>query len=108
LRPKKNDWIFILVVGAVIGTLVVLSLRGKEYKPVSLGVAEHAGMTRESTRESCLACHAPEVGGRAAIDPAKHPTKWKDEKWSCTRCHAVEGTSTASILKRHEEERQRQ
>lgn len=96
------------MVGAVIGTLLVLSFRGKESKPVLMTVPDHSGMTKESTREACLACHAPEVGGRAAINPSTHPTKWKDEKWSCTRCHLVEGASTASILNREREEKPEQ
>jgi hypothetical protein len=89
LRLKKTDWIFVLVVGAVIGTLVVLSLLKKQPKPISTSVPEHAAMTADSRREECLACHAPDSGGKVVIDPSSHPTKWKDEKMKCTQCHAV-------------------
>jgi cytochrome c553 len=104
LRLKKTDWIFVLVVGAVIGALVVLSLIHTRPKPVSLGVAEHAGVTQQSQRDQCLSCHAPESGGRVVIDPKTHPTKWTDQKTSCTMCHKVEGPRTAAIPARHREE----
>jgi hypothetical protein len=106
LRLKKTDWIFVVVVGAVIGTLVVLSFMRKQAKPVSLGVAEHAAVTADSPRDTCLPCHAPDSGGKVVIDPKTHPTKWTDAKMSCMKCHAVEAARTASIRTRDREERQ--
>jgi len=89
LRLKKTDWIFVLVVGAVIGTLVVLSLLKKQPRPVLASVPEHAAVTADTQRNDCLVCHAPDSGGKKVIDPLSHPTKWKDEKMKCTQCHAV-------------------
>src|SRR3954467_7205343 len=62
LRLKKTDWIFVVVVGAVIGTLVVLPFMRKRANPVSPGVAEHAAVTADSPRDTCLPCHAPDSG----------------------------------------------
>jgi nitrate reductase cytochrome c-type subunit len=105
LQLKKSDWIFVLVVGAVIGALAVLSVVRKQPPLISLAVAEHVGMTTDTGRDACLACHAPDSSGKLVIDPKTHPTKWKDEKMSCTKCHAVEGARTASIPTRDREER---
>jgi len=106
LRLRKNDWIFILVVGAVVGALAFLSTVRKKPPAVSLAVVEHAGASADSAREACLACHAPESGGKAPIDPKTHPTKWTDPKMSCMKCHVVENLRTASMAAR-EEHRQR-
>jgi hypothetical protein len=94
--------IFIVVVGAVVGALVFLSTIRKRPPAVSLAVAEHAGVSAESTRESCLVCHAPDSGGKLVIDAKTHPTKWTDKKMSCTKCHAVEEARTASVSAREE------
>ena len=64
MRLKKTDLIFLVVVVAVVGALAVLSLIRKHPPEVSLGVAEHSGLTAESKREQCLPCHAPESGGK--------------------------------------------
>lgn len=90
MRLRKNDWIFVLVVGGVIAALVVLSAMRRQSPPVSLTVAEHATVTAETARDQCLVCHAPDSGGKRVIDKS-HPTKWTDPKMSCTQCHKVEG-----------------
>lgn len=104
MRLKKNDWIFIVVVGAVVGALVILSTIRKPVPAVSASAPEHAGVTAETTRDACLACHAPDSGGKLVIDTKIHPTKWSDAKMSCTQCHKVEPARTASIPARPPEE----
>ena len=95
LRLKKNDWIFVLVAGSVIGILVTLSLMGRQARPVS-AIPEHAGMKKETKRAECMACHDPQREGAMAPLPATHPHVWKKEEVDCTICHTAPAARTAS------------
>jgi len=88
LRLKRTDWIFILVAAAVIGALVLLSLMGREKKPVS-AIPQHVGITADTPRADCLVCHDPSVEGSVAPLAPTHPHVWKKEQVACTTCHTV-------------------
>jgi hypothetical protein len=85
---KKKDLMFIAMAVAVVGLFVVLSLVGRKPAPMT-DRTEHAGMTRETPRETCLACHAP--GATVAPMPLKHPKKGKppDKTTPCYACHRL-------------------
>jgi hypothetical protein len=95
LRLKKTDWIFVLVAGSVIGLLVVLSMMGREARPVS-AIPEHAGITADSARADCMTCHDPQREGAPAPLPSSHPQVWKKEEVKCTMCHTAPEARTAS------------
>ncbi|MBK6316823.1 MAG: hypothetical protein IPF53_21685 [Blastocatellia bacterium] len=88
MQLKKTDWIFVLVAGGVIATLIVLSLVSRKPKPV-LAIPEHATVTIETTRVDCLVCHDPTVEGTVAPLKPVHPHVWKKEQVACTTCHVV-------------------
>ncbi len=92
-----------LVAGSVIGILVALSLTGREARPVS-AIPEHVGMTKETKRAECMACHDPNREGALAPLPATHPHVWKKEEVSCTFCHTAPAAATASRVPHPTEE----
>lgn len=95
LALNRRDWTFLVIAGAVIGVLVVLSMMGKK-PPLISAIPAHAAVTNESKRTECVACHDPRIEGVVAPLPASHPTKWRDEKTNCTLCHKTSPASTAS------------
>lgn len=102
LGLKKTDWIFVLVAGGVIVALVVLSMLGRDAKPISARV-EHAGISVETPRVDCLVCHDPTIEGVAAPLKPTHPHVWKKEQVTCTTCHKVpEGGIPAAPVQNRE------
>ena len=90
LALKKTDWIFVLVAGGVIATLVVLSMLSRDVKPIS-AIEAHVGITTETRRIDCLPCHDPTIEGVVAPLKPVHPHVWKKEQVNCTTCHVVPG-----------------
>jgi hypothetical protein len=78
---RKRDFIFALVVLAVVGGLYYLSTKSKikamPANPVHLSA---------QTRADCLNCHKAETLGALELQH-KHPGKWRDERVACTLCH---------------------
>lgn len=88
---KKRDLLFAVICIAVVGFLIWLSLIGKHAQPTLLSVPQHQNIKDITPRERCMTCHDPQTGTN---DPAKriqssHPEKWKDEKFSCLKCHEL-------------------
>jgi hypothetical protein len=83
---KKKDLMFIAMALGVIGLFVFLSLISRKPKPLTAR-AEHAHVTKETPRETCLECHAPD--SPIAPMPARHPKKGKppDKTTPCYACH---------------------
>jgi hypothetical protein len=90
LKLKRRDWGFIAVAGAVVVTLIVLSMIGKKAKAMS-AIPDHARMTANTPRNECLTCHDPTRAGAKSPLPADHPLTWKKESVSCTVCHQPPG-----------------
>ncbi|MBX7223885.1 MAG: hypothetical protein K1Y36_28480 [Blastocatellia bacterium] len=87
---EKRDWIFVLIVIAVIAVLAALSYFGPHPKKIT-PVGMHAAVTPRTTRLECLTCHDPEKGQppQARLN-VRHPQKWRDEKFSCLGCHQLQ------------------
>jgi len=92
-NPRSRDIPFLVFVAAVVGLLVVLSLRGKERfigrTPAHLGVA---GIADDGQADAvCLSCHGGDPAGSAASGAAPgmspdHPSRKKN----CRQCHRLE------------------
>jgi hypothetical protein len=82
---KKNDLIFIAIALAVIGLFIFLSLIGRKAAPMT-AQAYHAGITRETPRETCWGCHTPD-----SEVWLRHPKKGKppDQTTPCHVCHKL-------------------
>jgi hypothetical protein len=82
---KRADWIFIVVVVAVVMFFVGLSTFSDK-PPNQPNDPEHRTAT---SRAQCLACHSPD--NQASVKPItpKHPSSWKDERFKCTNCHQL-------------------
>lgn len=93
---KKQDMIFILAAVVVIAVFVLLSVFSRKALPLTTR-AEHAGMTKETARATCLECHAPDSA--IAPMPARHPKKGKppDKTTPCDACHKFPATSAVFI-----------
>ncbi|MCI0488725.1 MAG: hypothetical protein L0229_19215 [Blastocatellia bacterium] len=101
---NRKDIIFAAIALVVIGLFVFLSLIGREAKPVTAR-AEHAGVTRDTPRETCWGCHAPD--STVAPMPARHPKKGKppDTTTPCYACHKLPDETAAFIYLTKTEER---
>jgi hypothetical protein len=86
LRLKKTDLIFVLVAASVVGGLFVLSMIGRQAKPMP-ATPDHAVFTRETKRAECLPCHEPNRPGAVAPLSESHPRAWMKEQQACTTCH---------------------
>ena len=93
---NRKDIIFAAIALVVIGLFVFLSLVGRKAKPVTART-EHAGITRETPRETCWGCHAPD--STIAPMPARHPKKGKppDTTTPCYACHKMSDTTATMI-----------
>ncbi len=79
---KSRDWVFIIIVVAVVGGLYLLSQMSGRAPKLS-AIAQHQGTL---TRDQCLTCHTPDK--MSALEVArKHPLKWHDARISCMQCH---------------------
>jgi len=94
---KSKDLIFIAIALGVIGLFVFLSLIGRKPKPMT-SRAEHAAVTKDTPRESCLECHAP--GSTVAPMPERHPKKGRppDKTTPCYACHKLPPPAPAVLL----------
>jgi hypothetical protein len=95
---NKKDLIFISIAIGVIGLFIFLSIIGQKPKPLTAS-DYHAGVTAQTLREDCLACHHPDhaMTDRARM-PANHPQKgrWDDRKGTnCVVCHKPPAATTA-------------
>ena len=61
-------------------------------------IPEHAGVTQETQRASCLACHEPGKPGVTHPIPDSHPQAWKKEQLKCTECHHAPAAQTAALV----------
>src|SRR5215813_2589188 len=94
---NKKDLLFAAMALSVIGLFVVLSVFSRHPKPMT-DRPEHAGVSRDTTRESCWVCHAPDSG--VAPMPAHHPKKGRppDQTTPCYACHKYPPSSTNAFL----------
>jgi len=69
---NKKDLLFAAIALSVIGLFVILSVSARHPKPMA-DRPEHAGVTRDTKRETCWGCHAPD--STVAPMPAHHPKK---------------------------------
>jgi hypothetical protein len=95
---KKKDLMFIAMALGVIGLFVFLSLIGRKPKPLSPR-PEHASVTKDTPRETCLECHAP--GSPVAPMPDRHPKKGRppDKTTPCYACHKYPTGAVAAVFK---------
>jgi hypothetical protein len=93
----KKDLMFISMALGVIGLFVFLSVIGRTPKALTAR-AEHATFTKDTPRETCLACHAPESA--VAPMPAHHPKKGRppDKTTPCFACHKMPTAATPALL----------
>ncbi|HSO73946.1 MAG TPA: hypothetical protein VLU47_03845 [Blastocatellia bacterium] len=94
---NRKDLIFLGIAVSVVALFIVLSIIGRKPKPMSAR-PEHAGMSRETAREDCWACHAPDA--QLAPMPARHPKKGKppDRTTPCHACHTLPEPATAALI----------
>jgi hypothetical protein len=90
----KKDLIFAAIAISVIGVFIFLSLIGRKPTPVTAR-AEHAGITRDTPRETCWGCHTPE-------SPVwlRHPKKGKppDQTTPCSACHKFPDSPAVALI----------
>ncbi len=90
MKPKR-DFLFALLVLAVVGLLYYLSTKTKiKAMPAN---ADHL-MTM--TRTDCLKCHTADSLGALELQH-KHPGKWKDARVACTLCHKPAAATKAQL-----------
>src|SRR5262245_39581075 len=93
---KRRDLVFVVIIVAVVSGLVYLSIIGKHPQPTDQSILEHKSFNRDTPRTTCLACHNPENGTAEKRIKETHPEKWKDEKFSCIKCHTLKPAATAN------------
>jgi hypothetical protein len=103
---NRKDLIFAGIALSVIALFVFLSMSGRHGKEL-VGRPEHAGITRDTPRETCWSCHAPDA--TVAPMPVRHPKKGKppDQTTPCYVCHKLpEGlpAKAASVSKTNQRE----
>jgi hypothetical protein len=93
---KKDLW-FVLIALGVVGLFIFLSLISRKAPPLSVR-PEHASVTRDTRREDCWACHAPD-SSPFPMSP-RHPKKGKppDTTTPCYVCHAYPDVKAASAF----------
>ena len=96
----KKDLFFIGILVAVVGLFIFLSVTGRKPAPMRARV-EHAGITKDTPRETCLQCHAS--GDEIVPMPAgqRHPKKGSplDNKGTpCSLCHKLPPDAASAIL----------
>lgn len=94
---NRKDLIFLAIAVSVLALFIVLSIVGRKPKPMSVR-PEHTGMSRDTAREDCLACHAPD--SQVAPMPARHPKKGKppDKTTPCYACHRLPDPSMPAFV----------
>ncbi|HVG20813.1 MAG TPA: hypothetical protein VNI02_17330 [Blastocatellia bacterium] len=87
---KKDLWFFAMALG-VIGLFTVLWVISRKAPPMTAR-AEHAGISRQTARETCWGCHTPDS---KVWD--RHPKKGKppDQTTPCYVCHKLPETDAA-------------
>lgn len=95
----KKDLFFIGILVAVVGLFIFLSVTSRKPAPMSAR-AEHAGMSKETPRDTCLQCHAS--GNEIVPMPqgTRHPKKGGplDNKGTpCSLCHQPPDTASATL-----------
>ena len=87
----KRDFLFALLVLAVVGLLYYLSTKTK-IKPMPANADHPVTMTRND----CLKCHTAETLGALELQH-KHPGKWSDARVACTLCHKPAAATKAQL-----------
>ena len=95
MKPKR-DFLFALLVIAVVGLLYYLSTKTK-IKAMPANDAHQVTMTRTE----CLKCHTAETLGALEIKH-KHPGKWSDARVACTLCHKPAAATKAQLPLNHQ------
>ncbi|MCS6884089.1 MAG: hypothetical protein RMM17_13175 [Acidobacteriota bacterium] len=87
---KLHDWIFGGIILLVVAALFYISVTGRHPQSISINTIAHQQIKASTPRSTCLECHDP-VNGLAGVKiQPDHPEKWKDEKFSCLRCHKLQ------------------
>lgn len=86
---NKKDLFFITIAVAVLGIFIFLSVIGRK-PPQMTERAEHGGVTRNTSRDTCIGCHGP--GSIAPIQwqgsEKNHPKKGvPPDTMNCFACH---------------------
>jgi hypothetical protein len=93
---NRKDLIFISILAGVLGVFVLLSAISKDI-PQLTARAEHEGMVRNTSPETCLSCHDP-GSSIAPIDKTKHPMKGlPPKKDNCFLCHKPPSAAVAAF-----------
>jgi hypothetical protein len=89
---KKDLWFLLIAVG-VIGLFTFLWAISRKAPPLQIR-PEHAGVSRETKREECWACHTPDS---SSWD--RHPKKGKppDQTTPCYVCHKMPNAASAAL-----------
>jgi hypothetical protein len=90
---KKDLWFLAMAVG-VIGLFTVLCAISRKAPPMTAR-PEHAGLTRQTARETCWGCHTPD--SKVWI---RHPKKGKppDQTTPCYVCHKLPEPDAATAM----------
>jgi len=93
---KKDLW-FLLIALGVVGLFTFLWLVSRKAPPLNVR-PEHTAVTRDTKREACWACHAPDAGV-APMSP-RHPKKGKppDQTTPCYVCHKYPDQSATPAI----------
>ena len=94
---KKDLW-FVLIAVGIVGLFIFLSVISRKAPPMSVR-PEHATVTRDTRREDCWTCHAPD----STISPMspRHPKTGRppDQTTPCYICHIYpDPNATPAIL----------
>ena len=93
---KKDLW-FLLIALGVVGLFTFLWLVSRKAPPLNAR-PEHTAVSRDTKREACWACHAPD----AAVAPMspRHPKKGKppDQTTPCYVCHKYPDQSATPAI----------
>jgi cytochrome c553 len=94
---NKKDIYFIVLALGIIAVFVLLTVISR--KPQSMqDRPEHQGVNRNTSRETCWACHGDK--DTVAPLPERHPKKGKppDQSTPCAQCHKLPASATAALF----------
>ena len=101
---NKKDLYFIGLLVVVLAVFMALWLFSRK-APAMTGRLEHAGITKETPRETCFECHGP---GQTAQLPPHHPKKGLPNETEnrpnatptpCSLCHKLPPATTTAFLR---------
>src|SRR5262245_30464455 len=100
---NRKDIYFIGLLVVVVGVFVLLTAISRT-APAMTGRVEHAGIDKDTRRESCFECHGPD---QAAPLPPHHPKKGLPDETKgrpnatptpCVLCHKLPPSTVARLL----------